>query len=103
MDHYIATHTGKVRPSSSKTIEDHEINDINNPEGPFGTKRKSEVTAFEWAHSMNRNWLEQIEDGCQEPMKKLGYAKLHKGATASHDHIMVKTAEEVWPAFKVVS
>ena len=38
----------------------------------------------------------QIENVCQKPMTKLGYAK-YNGTFNNHSDILVKIAEDVWP------
>ena len=62
----------------------------------YGTKRKSsENTAFKWANTMPSKEISLIEESCQVPMKRLGYAKYQKGA--SHSDILEKSFDEVWP------
>ena len=93
IDTYIATHTGEVRENVTDHAKIPKADD-----GAYGTKRKSsEATAFKWAETMakDKEWLNHIEDTCQEPMQTLGYARYHKGAT--HGDILVKNFEEVWP------
>ena len=82
-------------------VNDKEVEDVNVPDGPFGTKRNSASTTFEWAHKVNTSWLQHIEEHCDEPMKTLGYAKLKSSPETSksieYSDILVKTAEQVWP------
>lgn len=93
IDTYIATHTGEVRENITDHAKIPKADD-----GAYGTKRKSsEATAFKWAETMakDKEWLNHIEDTCQEPMQTLGYARYHKGA--KHGDILVKNFQEVWP------
>ena len=47
MDQYIATHTGKLRPKHHHpVVNDKEVEDVNVPDGPFGTKRTLTSIAF---------------------------------------------------------
>ena len=40
--------------------------------------------------------IRQLENVCEKPMAKLGYAK-YNGDFKSHRDILVKLAEDVWP------
>ena len=90
IDNYLVSHTGKTRDHEKAAQTPHANN------GPYGTKRvSSEETAFKWADTMTKDWLNHIEDVCQEPMNTLGYAKYRKGA--KHSDILKKSFHEVWP------
>ena len=66
-------------------------------ERPDGTNRKSsEETAFKWTKMLPMDEIRQLENVCQKPMTKLGYAK-YNGNINNHSDILIKTAEDVWP------
>ena len=54
--------------------------------------------AMRWSHGLlNNSWLKHIEEICAAPMKNLGYANYSSEIT--EDHILTKTAHEIWPHF----
>ena len=96
LDPYLVTHTG-VKRSDTDTMPEKQPPNKN--DGPYGTKRKSsEATAFKWAHTMVKDWIEEIEDACEKPMEALGYSKFVSDTTKDQD-FLTKTSDEVWPYF----
>ena len=69
----------------------------NQKETPYSTSRKSsEETAFKWTKMLSMDEIRELENICQKPMAKLGYAK-YNGDINNHRDILVKEAKEVWP------
>ena len=69
----------------------------NQKETPYSTSRKSsEETAFKWTKMLSMDEIRELENICQKPMAKLGYAK-YNGNIDNHRDILVKTVKEVWP------
>jgi len=93
IDTYLKTHTGQLR--SHELIS--ESKQHNQKETPYSTSRKSsEETAFKWTKMLSMDEIQELENICQKPMAKLGYAK-YNGEINNHRDILVKTAKEVWP------
>jgi hypothetical protein len=92
IDKYLATHTGKERDEDSSKTK----NNVKELSNPYGTKRlSSETTAFKWRFSMEEEMIKSIEETCQVPMEKLGYAKYSINAT--NEEILFKSPAEIWP------
>jgi len=96
IDSYLESHTGKLRYHEMTTKST-----IHVPKGgkelPFGTKRQSsEETAFKWMDSLSEKEIQDIEEVCMDPMKKLGYAP-YDSDILDHRDILVKSASDIWP------
>ena len=89
LDAYLETHT-QAKRSKNKQGKPR----VN----PYGTFRESKHTAFAWKSKMKFDYVQEIQNVCQEPMKTLGY-NLMRDKVDKYDNefpIIVKTKCDVW-------